>query len=323
MFFRKLYIIVYTIKQEGRKMTMRYDVSATGSEFIKQPFADLAKLREVLPKGEKFKLDIINMMKVVYKGLKDEFGTLTAISLISKSFLVDMLFNKPEWHPEWFDINNEAQAKFFKAKFNENIPLITLFENIKKRRSTKKADVIIAKLCPAFVLPSMSKSFKPVKTFSKVQDWIHQAVWYLDEALEPDKGFEGDVYISKDNKEARFHVTKCAPIQICHRYGLEVTSAYLCMCDHITYHTVFPNMTFNRQNCFGVGCDHCDHILRVKPVGVTAHDEEDYGDAYKVEGGREFVREWEEKAKVIMFGSVEEWEKYRDECESKNGVGPR
>jgi hypothetical protein len=82
------------------------------------------------------------------------------------------------------------------------------------------------------------------------------------------------------------------------------------MCDHIIYHTVFPNLIFKRSRTLAMGDSFCNHEFRVIKNNDQIQNEECYSDCARVQEIRQFVKEWEEKAKEMFFGSRIEWKKY-------------
>jgi hypothetical protein len=109
------------------------------------------------------------------------------------------------------------------------------------------------------VLDMMKTKYHPVENIDSVEVWLRQARSYLGEEIEKDMGFDGTLYLAEDKSELRLHVTRCVNMQMLREYGLTYTAAALCMCDHITYHTVFPNLVFKRTHTLAIGDKFCDH----------------------------------------------------------------
>ncbi len=221
-----------------------------------------------------------------------------------------MIFNKPKWMPDKFNIESKEQEIFYRQKFKEYLSFIVLFYNLRKEINEDEADRFMADQMLPIVLDMMNARFRPVSEINSVETWLEQARDYLGTEIEKDKGFKGEIYLAKDKSEMRFHVTRCATVQIVREYGLKYTAAALCMGDHITYHTVFPNLIFKRSHSLSVGDSFCDHEFRLRTADDPILDEVNYGDCNRIVGMRELVRVWEEKAKELYFGSKEKWLEY-------------
>ncbi len=284
------------------------EYSISGCKWNKRSFIQFASDWKM--EGKPYEINVSKILMQLLKSTQKKLGTFRGTSIFLKSLFWDMVFNKPKWQPEKFKLNSDAQAKFYKIKFNEYLLFIILFNNLKKEMNETEADKFMANQMIPIVLNMMKERFSPVEKVDSVEVWLRQARDYLGTEIEKDKGFEGDMYVAKDKSEMRFHVTRCAAVQIIREYGLKYTAAATCMGDHITYHTVFPNLIFKRSHSLSVGDCFCDHEFRLRTEDDPVMDEENYGDCYKIEGMREFVREWEEKAKEIFFGSKEKWDEY-------------
>jgi hypothetical protein len=148
------------------------------------------------------------------------------------------------------------------------------------------------------VLDMMKSKYHPVTNIESVEVWLKQARNYLGIEIEKDKGFTGTMYLAQDKSELRFHVSRCAPMQILREYGLVYTASALCMCDHITYHTIFPNLIFKRTHTLAMGDKFCDHEFRLRTNDDPILNEEWYSDCARDPEIRQFVREWEDKARL-------------------------
>ncbi len=282
--------------------------SISGSEWDQFTFAKWAS--DYKTQGKPYRINVTKILFRLFKSARQKVGTLKGSYIFCKSLFWDMIFAKPKWQPEKFHLNNDAQETFYRSKFQEFLPFITFFNNLKKEIGDDKADRFMADQILLIVLQMMKTRFHPVENIDSVEVWLEQARDYLGTEIEKDKGFEGDIYLAQDKSEMRYHVTRCALIEVPQAYGLEYTAVASCMGDHITYHTVFPNLIFKRSHSISVGDDFCDHEFRLRTKDDPVIDEQNYGDCYRIEGIRELVREWEEKAKEIFFGSKENWEAY-------------
>ncbi|MBN2436508.1 MAG: L-2-amino-thiazoline-4-carboxylic acid hydrolase [Spirochaetes bacterium] len=267
--------------------------SKTGSEWETFNFEQLASK---IPFDEKpYKVNVLSYLKSLYIIIVHNSGKITGTILFVKVLLIDLVFNKPKWDRSKFDISSKAQEVFYKKKFNENIPVIAFYYALSKKTGKDKADRIIAETMVPVVLEMMKSKYHPVANIESVEVWLKQARNYLGSEIEIDKGFEGEIYLAKDKSELRFHVTRCAPMQILREYGLIYTATVLCMCDHITYHTIFPNMIFKRTHTLAMGDEFCDHEFRVRKNNEPIMDEDNYSDCARDPEIRQFVKEWEDR----------------------------
>ncbi|MCP4132679.1 MAG: L-2-amino-thiazoline-4-carboxylic acid hydrolase [bacterium] len=282
--------------------------SISGSTWNKFSFEKFAS--DWSMQGKPYSSNVSKILFQLLKNINKRIGFFKGSSLFCKSLFLDMIFNKPKWQPEKFTFNNERQEKFYKKTFREYLPFIIVFENLAKKIGKDEADKFIAAQMLPIILHMMKSRFHPVEKIDSVETWLKQARDYLGTEIEKDKGFEGDIYLADDKTEMRFHVTRCANMEVIRKYGLPYTAAACCMGDHITYHTVFPNLIFKRTHSIAVGDCFCDHEFRLRTNTDPILDEENYGDCRRIEGIRELVAEWEEKAKEIFFGSKATWEEY-------------
>jgi hypothetical protein len=282
--------------------------SRTGSEWETFTFEQLAA--KIPFDGNPYKIDSLSYLRSLYITIYRYLGRRAGLLLFVKVFLFDLVLNKPKWDKYKFDIYSKAQEKFYRKKYNENIPVIAFYYALAKKIGNDKADRLIAETMVPVVLDMMKSKFHPVTIIGSVEVWLKQARNYLGIEIEKDKGFQGTIYLAQDKSELRFHVIRCAPMQILREYGLVFTASALCMCDHITYHTVFPNLIFKRMHTLAMGDRFCDHEFRVRKKNDPILNEECYSDCARDPEIRHFVKEWEEKAKEKFFGSREAWETY-------------
>ncbi len=290
--------------------------SLSGSSFDKTTFLEWSKISKV--DGKPYSINMMKLMNQLRKSIQDKIGNGRGKYVFIKSITWDLAFHKPIWKPELFNIDNEDRKKFYKKIFKEFQLFIILFDNLKKEMAEEEADRFIAEQMLPITLYMMKSKFRPVSEINSVDVWLKQARNYLGDEVKENKGFEGDIYLSKDKSEVRFQVTRCANMEILRKYGLRFTAATLCMCDHITYHTVFPNLIFKRTHSIAVGDEYCDHEFRLRTKDDPKMDEDNYGDCYTIDGIRDVVREWEEKAKEIHFGSKMNWDKYANKYFENN-----
>lgn len=237
-------------------------------------------------------------------------GTVKGSSLFLRTIMWDLTMNRPGWLPEKFDLVSTEQGNFYLQKFKELLPLIVFYKALGRVMGTEGADRLLAYATLPLVLEMMNSKYTPVQDMGSIEIFLEQTRDYLGREWEEGKGFCGCVYLAKDRSELWFHVTRCAPMQILREYGLRFTATAFCMCDHITYHTLFPNLIFKRSHNLASGDDFCDLEFRVREKTDPIMDEENYSDCGRDPEMRELVREWEEKGKEMFFGSKEEWQKY-------------
>jgi L-2-amino-thiazoline-4-carboxylic acid hydrolase-like protein len=289
--------------------------SISGSRWDRFSFEEFASDWQM--KGNSYEANVSKILFQLYAATRDKLGNVKGSFVFFKSLFWDMIFNKPKWMPEKFNIESKKRELFYKKKFNEYLSFIILFYNLRKIIGEDEADRFMADQMLPIILDMMKLRFNPVNEITSVETWLEQARDYLGVEIEKDKGFEGEIYLAKDRSEMRFHVTRCAAVQIIREYGLKYTAAALCMGDHITYHTVFPNLIFKRSHSLSVGDRYCDHEFRLRTMEDPVIDEINYGDCNRIPGMRELVRTWEEKAKSIFFGSKEKWSEYATRYFSK------
>ena len=261
----------------------------------------------------KYSVSVFKALLKFFAAVNKRVGIYSSARIIFKSLFYDPIFSQLKWQPGLFQLNNQTQEKHFKKTFNQFRLFIVIFNHLKKILGEETADRFIAGQMAPFILAAMKGNFHPVQEIDTVEVWLKQAISYLGDEIKKDRGIEGELYIASDKKSMKFHVTKCANVQILRAYGLKYTAAIICMCDHVTYHTVFPNLIFKRTNCLGVGSDYCDHVFKLRTKDDPVIDEENYGDCYKARGIREMVWKLEEEAKVLHFGSKDKWDEYAKE----------
>ena len=285
--------------------------SESGAEWETLSFEQWAS--RMHSESKPYKFNPLNYLRSVKEAFIQNLGFKTGTSMFYKAILWDLLFKKLQWSPEKFNLTNKRQEMFYKKKFKENLLAIVLFQTLAREIGEREADRIIANTMVPIVLDMMKARYHPVENIDSVEVWLRQARSYLGEEIKKDTGFDGTLYLAEDKSELRLHVTRCVNMEMLREYGLSYTAAALCMCDHITYHTVFPNLVFKRSHTLAIGDKFCDHEFRIRKSVKLNHDEDDYSDCNRC-GIREFVREWEEKAKELMFGSQAEWEKHAGRC---------
>ncbi|MCP4136191.1 MAG: L-2-amino-thiazoline-4-carboxylic acid hydrolase [bacterium] len=231
----------------------------------------------------------LGSMKAIFTALRKGTNFFKGSWIFLRSILWDSVFNKPVWHPEYFNLKSSAEEEFFKMIFKEFSLVITMFNSLKKSVGTEKADEVMGLAAIPITLPYLKQEFHPIENLTDILDVIRQLSNYLADYVGEEKGFEGKWFISDDRTEARLHVSKCAYIQVLKAYGLKSYAAFTCLADHVEFDSDFPNMVFCRKQTIGVGDSYCDHVFRIRTPEDCAVDEENYEDCYKIKGGREAV----------------------------------
>jgi len=268
------------------------DSSESGAEWETLSFEQWAS--RMHSESKPYKIKPLNYLRAVKQEFIQNLGVKKGKSIFYKAIVWDFLFKKPQWAPEKFNLTSKRQEMFYRKRFNENLPVIVLFQALSREIGEREADRIIANTMVPVVLDMMKTKYHPVENIDSMEVWLRQARSYLGEEIRKDTGFDGTLYLAEDKSELRLHVTRCVNMEMLREY-------------------VFPNLVFKRTHTLAIGDKFCDHEFRIKKNVIPDHDEDDYSDCNR-SGMREFVREWEEKAKELMFGSREEWEKYSARC---------
>ena len=263
--------------------------------------------------NKSYGLNPILFLRSLFREIYKEVGILKGSVLILRTLAWDWLFNKPRWRPEKFDIISTDQGGFYKKKFNEFLPLMLFYRSLGKMVGNERAERLLADSTLPLVLKMMYSIYSPIENMSSIELFLQQTRNYLGSEWEEDKGFSGDVYLANDKSELWFHVTRCAPMQILREYGLHFLATAYCMCDHITYHTLFPNLIFRRCHNLASGDPYCDLEFRIRKKSDPNMDEDNYADCGRDPEMRAFVWDWEQKAKVLFFGSIEKWLVYANQ----------
>jgi hypothetical protein len=285
--------------------------SKSGSEWESYSFDEFSN--RYRQENKSYGLNPILFLRSLFREIVREVGILKGSVLILRTLVWDWLFNKPRWRPEEFDIVSTEQETFYKEKFNEFLPLIIFYRSLGRMVGNERADRLLADSTLPLVLNMMNSIYSPIEKLESIDLFLQQTRNYLGSEWEEGKGFSGDVYIANDKSELWFHVTRCAPMQILRGYGLHFLATAYCMCDHITYHTLFPNMIFRRCHNLASGDPYCDLEFRIRKKSDPIMDEDYYADCGRDPEMRAFVWDWEEKAKVMFFGSVEKWQVYANQ----------
>ncbi|MBT6338589.1 MAG: hypothetical protein HOJ48_04765 [Desulfobacula sp.] len=280
----------------------------SGCQWMLKEFAEIRSPR--VKKTQSFLIP--EVLGLLYKSLRKELGKSRAFRLVLRTSTMGYVFNRPLWHPEYFKLTDKKQEMFYKNIFKKAMLYFIMFNLLKKEHGDEKADKIIANIINPATIAYMKRVYRPVGKCTTIEPWWEQSVDYIADLPEDNQGLEGTVYMAEDLSELKWHNIRCATAEVFRAYGLKLTMSHMCMTDHITYHTFFPGLMFKRTSCIGVGDAFCDHHAWVKTPDDMGKEEVQYGDCDHFEGGREYVRYWEEYAKGYLFGSKEKWQRYAE-----------
>ncbi len=280
----------------------------SGCRWEKNEFAEIRSPR--VKKTKSFFL--LEVIASLFQSLQKELGIFGVFWLFLKASTVGYLFYSPKWHPEYFRYERENQEKYYKECYDHSKFFIIVLNVLARKHGEKEADRILADSIMPCTLAYMKQTYQPVENCTSIEPWWEQSVDYIGDMPENNQGLDGTVYIAEDRSELKWHTEKCAHAEVFWAYGLKRMVSCMCMGDHITFHTLFPGMIFKRTSCIGTGDSFCDHYARMKTSEDIGNQESQYGDCHHFEGGREYVRYWEEYAKGYFFGSKEKWQRFAD-----------
>ena len=173
------------------------------------------------------------------------------------------------------------------------VPLITIFEHLKKKYGQSRADEIVAKMAVPIALPFLSRTIHHIDGLEDIDQFRQMICDYLGSGA----GFEWEEKVSEDKTELRYRFTKCVYGEIIAAYGLKTFSVYSCLADHVIFYNVMPEIVFGRKHTITLGDGFCDHMFRIRLPEDEEKDETNYADCYKISGGRELVKNWEKNYK--------------------------
>lgn len=270
--------------------TIEMDYSFTGSRFIK------AKPLETMRTMPSMAYDTL---RVMYKYLSKEIGKFSTITILLKSWLVDLLFNPPKWDPAKFTFSDKAQEALFRKKFNtDGLYLIPVHNNLKRKFGEQKANEILFRVTIITGIPFLSKVFKPIPGIKHIDEFRQQMTDYLGGVYTDTM----EEYISEDGTEVRYWFNRCPHIEIWKAYGLDGLACGACMADHLVFDNIIPQIVFSRTKTIGVGDSYCDHVYRIRQSYekewlddyIDSKQEKRYLDAYKITRykARNEIRKW-------------------------------
>ncbi len=230
-------------------------------------------------------------IRAMQKVLIDEVGFFKGTSIFLKAITWGNLFNKPQWHPEYFEFKSREEENHFKGVFKEMTPMIIVFRTLKKNYGESFASDVTGKMGIPISVPYQLEIFKPGTRIAKI-DEIRQLVSDL---LGDGKGHEWTEEVSEDQQQVRYHFTKCVFIMILRAYGLTTFAANVCLADHVVMDNMVPDVIFSRKHTLGGGDRFCDHTIKIRRSEDPETEVSWYEDCYKVQSGRESVKKWEER----------------------------
>lgn len=252
-------------------------------------------VEKLQPRTKKMPSALLVTLRGIKEVLVNETGVFKGHWMFFKSITWDNIFNRPEWHPEFFEFKNKKEEKEFKKVFKELVPIIIIYNSLKDNYNEFFADKVMVKMAIPISVPYQVPIFEQGSTIKKI-DEIRQLVSDL---MAESEAFEWSEEVSEDQQEYRICYTKCPFAMILRAYGLTVLAGNLCMGDHVVFDNLVPDVIFSRRHAIGVGDSFCDHTIRMrKSVEVEENDELKYGDAYKIPGGRELIQQWEDNYKM-------------------------
>ncbi|MBN2027178.1 MAG: L-2-amino-thiazoline-4-carboxylic acid hydrolase [Actinobacteria bacterium] len=241
------------------------------------------------PQGEGAALSIgWPIVKAMSHSLFRGTGIPRGLGLLLKSNTWDMMANKPQWHPEYFEFSDDEQEQVFKEVFDLMRPTIILYDNLKKHYGEYLADEMMSAVAIRIQLGFFLLYSYP-EDRTDIDQWRQAMANYFSS-----KAWESTQWVSEDKTEYRMRWTKCAPTMILKAYGLHSYARYACLAHHIAFDCLAPEVIFSVANTIGTGDPYCDYLIRIPLSEDDRKEESDYADCYKVEGGREAVRHWEE-----------------------------
>jgi hypothetical protein len=229
------------------------------------------------------------VMKATTMSLFRQTGALRGMGLLLKTNTWGMIVNKPKWHPEYFDIEDEEEEQVYKKYFKLLAPIIMMYENLKRQYGEYLADEKMASMA----IPMQLALYPQFGWMPEDKTDIWQWRQVTADAY-GNRAYECTQWIAKDKTEFRMHWTKCVPVTIFKAYGLHAYAENVCLTDHVYMGCLAPEVIFSRTHTIGAGDSYCDHTIRLPLNKDDRKGEADYADCLKVKGGRERVRHWEE-----------------------------
>jgi hypothetical protein len=229
------------------------------------------------------------VVKTLSNSLFRETGILKGLGILSRSNTWDMVANKPQWHPEYFEFEDEEEEETYKKYFELLTPTIILYNNLKRQYGEFLADEIMANMAIPCQLASYPQFGWMPEDRTDIEQWRQVTANAFG-----NKAWEWTEWVSEDKTEYRMRWTKCVPVMVWRAYGLHSYAENACLVDHVYFDCLMPEVIFSRTCTIGAGDSFCDHVIRLPLDEDDKKVEDDYADCQKVKGGREAVRHWDE-----------------------------
>lgn len=254
----------------------------------------MKKVKKIKPETKEMpSVSQLNILFSLESVLAKELGHKLAIIILIKSFFWDIIFNRPKWNPELFNLPNEEIKKAYYKKFKDLLPFIMLFNRLKKRYKDEKAQMITAKVAVPASVPYLAKTFKPNPNIKNINEFRQTMRNYLGKGT----AFEWEVKVSEDEKAVQYKFTRCGYIEILRAYGMIYAASMVCYCDHIVFDSYMPELYFERNHCKGVGDNFCDHYYEIRD-DKNFDESKKYGDMKKAPyNAKKIVKSWERNFK--------------------------
>jgi hypothetical protein len=82
-------------------------------------------------KGNQYKVNVSKTLFQLSVATRSELGNVKGSFVFLKSIFWDMIFNKPKWMPEKFNIESKERELVYKKKFKEYMTFIIFFQSQK------------------------------------------------------------------------------------------------------------------------------------------------------------------------------------------------
>ena len=145
------------------------DSSESGAEWEIISFEQWA-LR-MYSKSKPYKIKPLHYLRSVKQEFIQKLGAKKGRNIFNQAVLWDLLFRKPRWAPEKFNLTSKRQEEFYRTKFNKNLPVIVLFQALAREIGESEADRIIANTMVPVVLDMMKTKYHPVESIDSVDVW--------------------------------------------------------------------------------------------------------------------------------------------------------
>ncbi len=136
-------------------------------------------------------------LKGVTKVLFKELGVFRGLWVLLRVAFWDIVFNRPEWHAEYFEFKDAGEERHFKKVFDEIIVLLLIFNYLKEKYGEDRADEITSRMAIPTALPYLLKTFHHIENLTDIDQLRQLFADYIGE----DSGFEWTEEVSEDKKK--------------------------------------------------------------------------------------------------------------------------